>query len=121
MVEFEQNSQLTIIGVGAFSDNSDKLIEVEIPSSVEIIECDAFQNCYKLKYVSFSQDSYLKEIGKSALCSCSIKVTKFVNFIYYLQIIEFDENTELTKINLSYFDEVVIVMVPLKCKFKLKV
>ncbi len=50
---------------------SDRIISVNIPSSVEAISTSAFSNCVNLKEVTIEDESNLKYIGGAAFSSCS--------------------------------------------------
>ncbi|MBQ3498325.1 MAG: leucine-rich repeat protein [Clostridia bacterium] len=57
------------IGDGAFKDNT-KIISVIIPSTVININNNAFMNCKKLQYVTFTKGSSNATIGRSAFKNC---------------------------------------------------
>ena len=63
-VSFERGSQLTTIGLSAFSRSG--LTSMVLPASLVIIEDLAFNNCGKLRSVSLESGSQLTTIGRSA-------------------------------------------------------
>lgn len=60
---------VTAIADSAFKD-SNKLEKITIPSSVEVIEKNAFNNCDNLKTVNFDLGSSLKKISLGAFAKC---------------------------------------------------
>lgn len=89
-VTFEKNSQLTLIGDGAFSDCS-SLTGIEIPNSVTSIGNYAFARCSNL--TSIEIPSSVTSIGDNTFSYCSD-----------LERIKFDENSQLTLIGDYAFD-----------------
>ena len=69
-VTFEEGSQLSSIGVGAFISCT-SLTSITIPSSVTSIGRSAFVNCSNLTSVTFEEGSQLSSIGESAFSRCS--------------------------------------------------
>ena len=69
-ITFEDNSQLTIIGHGAFSQAG--LTSILIPKSVEEIMIYAFYNTLPLQSITFEDNSQLKIIGEWAFSRTSI-------------------------------------------------
>ncbi|KAK8896916.1 hypothetical protein M9Y10_014842 [Tritrichomonas musculus] len=69
-VEFQENSQLEIIGNSAF--NSCTIESIKIPSSVKIIEIEAFMECNFLVNVEFEKNSQLEVIKNNAFSYTSI-------------------------------------------------
>lgn len=59
-IQFEEESNLSIIGGNVFS--STKISSILIPNSVRIIGAGAFSNCTNLTTVLFEEDSVLEEI-----------------------------------------------------------
>ena len=68
-VTFEENSQLTTIGVNAFY-NCSSLTSVEIPAGVTYIGTYAFRACSSLEKVIFGEDSQLTEFGDGTFSQC---------------------------------------------------
>ena len=68
-VEFEDNSQLTIIHVVAFSQCKE-LKHIEIPANVVKIQF-AFSDCINLTSVTFEENSKLEVIGLQAFQGCT--------------------------------------------------
>lgn len=97
------------IGVSAFSSSRD-LVSVSIPSSVELIDMNAFVACYKLESVNIARPSRLRTIGRHAFLACknlkSIDIPASVESIgkYCFQLCEslanvtFEEPSSLTVI-----------------------
>lgn len=61
-VDFKEDSNLKIIGFGAFENSS--LNQIIIPPSVFIIKDCAFSRCYYLQIVEIPENSKLKKISK---------------------------------------------------------
>ena len=82
-VTFAENSQLKLIGNGAFSGCA-ALKEISIPANVEIIGMSAFQGS-ALEKVTFAEGSKLKEIMGGAFAYCtsltSIELPEGLNVI----------------------------------------
>lgn len=128
-VEFQENSQLEIIGIGCFGSSLfEKFI---VPSNVTQI-CD---NCNRLKKIRFEKNSSLQSIGNLAFTMTSIgsfyvppHLKKFGEDVFnnyrHLKIIEFDEKAEIQKINIErgnkdqYKNLIVIVPPKLKKLFR---
>lgn len=69
-VEFEEGSQLSVVGAYAFSGCS-SLEYIELPASAKTIETAAFLDCSKLLWAKFgSSSSSLCTIGASAFSNC---------------------------------------------------
>jgi len=68
-IVFSSDSILRTIEKGAF--RSSALEMIHIPSSVESIEDEAFQDCVQLKSVFIAADSRLQRIGSCAFEGCS--------------------------------------------------
>ncbi|MDR1207717.1 MAG: leucine-rich repeat domain-containing protein [Holosporales bacterium] len=66
---FTPNSSVRIIERCAFKGFP--IAEISIPSSVEIIECEAFCECASLMRVKFGESSKIKHLNLAAFCSCS--------------------------------------------------
>ena len=64
--------KVTSIGEYAFKDG---VTSVSIPESVVTIQNYAFNNCYSLEIINFSEG--LKYIGKEAFCGCSLQKLDF--------------------------------------------
>lgn len=67
--ESYRGDTVTGIGLAAFSGNK-KVTRIIIPSSVTVIEAEAFMYCSNLRSVSFANESKLNEIGSSAFQGC---------------------------------------------------
>jgi len=68
-VAFAQNSKCTTIGEYVFSESD--ITEITIPKLVKKIDNYAFENCEKLKKVSFEKGSQLTSIGCYAFSKCN--------------------------------------------------
>ena len=107
---------------GAFNITS--LVQIKIPSHVYLIGSHAFSQS-EIKIFEFAENSELLSIGNMTFCDCefsSFSIPKSVIYVsqkafWYcenLEIIEFDENSKLHRINIDNFDPMKskIMMVP---------
>ena len=86
-VEFQENSQLEIIGTDCFG--SSLFEKIIVPSNVTQICDNAFNNCNRLKKIKFEQNSNLQSIGNLAFTMTSINILKLNYFlIFFLEEIE---------------------------------
>lgn len=121
-VDFFDDSRLHSIENGAFNITS--LVQIKIPSHVYLIGSHAFSQS-EIKIFEFAENSELLSIGNMAFCDCefsSFSIPKSVIYVsqkafWYcenLEIIEFDENSKLHRINIDNFDPMKskIMMVP---------
>ena len=75
---FAEGSQLKEIGPYAFAGEHDdlrsvitnKLTEVQIPASVQIIGKEAFYKCENLRKVAFAEGSQLQKLGPGVFAGC---------------------------------------------------
>ena len=112
--EFQPNSQLQIIGRGAFNGSS--VTEITIPSSVIEIGKAAFCSCENLVKVEFEENSKLKIIGKKSFSEVAIEsiaippsVIKIESnafeFCYGLQKVEFSVDSKIQTIEkVAFYD-----------------
>ena len=117
-----------IIGKSSMSDQfydsiifcSRDVIEIEIPSFIERIETNAFENCTFFQKIIFPKDSKLKFINDFAFNSSTLARFKFpphlvqlnpfaFNECVELQIVEFPKNSKLKIIGGNAFSESGIV------------
>lgn len=81
--------KITAISERVFADSC--LESIVIPSSIEVIEDGAFENCYKLKTVVFEENSKLEEIRSCAFWDCTsleeiilpLSLDKIGDFVFY--------------------------------------
>ncbi len=113
-VIFENGSNLKTIKGNYYANGSFSkcraLTSIEIPSQVEIIGEEAFQDCTSLEIVTFEKGSILKTIDKSAFSNCtalsSIQIPATIESIEYrgfsgcssLTAVSFGQNTNLSTI-----------------------
>ncbi len=116
------------IGENAFSENS--LVEVNIPSTVEVIQESAFETCTNLETVNINTvDCKLTKIGESAFHDCgSLTNIDFPNSLKEIGKQAFNNCSSLEKIDLpdgletigdsafTYCDGLVEVSIPLGVK-----
>lgn len=125
-VQFDQNSELTIIGKSAFKNSSIK--SISIPSKVVKIEKEAFVNCVQLKSVEFQEPSELQFIGELAFNLTSIesivipsKVTKISSYAFYectnLKTVEIVESPNSIAIESRAFSVSSIEKLTISSKF----
>ena len=88
-IEFEENSQLILIGDGSFSEA--KIEIINIPDSVLSIGTSAFAQS-NLKIVNISDYSNLTQIGASAFYRTDIKEINLVNKLEYIGSFAFCES-----------------------------
>lgn len=101
------------------------LTEIVIPSFVKKIDDFAFQFCYNLQKISFSDYSELKSLGNCSFASCkmsSISLPKNVaeighdcfSYCEYLKIIEFPEISHIQSLiyNIFTYTNIEVLMVP---------
>jgi len=69
-VEFTENSELELIGTGAFRESS--IVYISIPVSVETIERLAFSETRRLESVTFAENSQLTTIESEAFSGAEI-------------------------------------------------
>ena len=121
IIEFEEDSQLTNICMGAFS-NLSSVEKILIPKNVKTIEENAFSCCVNLKIIEFQKDSNLTLIGKCAFLNCGIKSICFpASFAHFysnilnecINLISVEFLGEELLINdFDSFDEVKIISMP---------
>ena len=70
-ISFEEDSKVKTIESGAFSFMPD-LVKISLPSSLEVIDNNAFYGCSLLKEVSFKDDSKLNIINGLAFAYCPL-------------------------------------------------
>lgn len=73
--------------IGTHEFNTDGIIELYIPASVEKIEDSAFQGSHELKKVVFADNSRLKKIGLAAFAFCESLIS--INLPSSLEEIEY--------------------------------
>ncbi|KAK8842915.1 hypothetical protein M9Y10_025781 [Tritrichomonas musculus] len=110
-VEFEEKSELKIIGKSSF--NRSTLKSIIIPSSVVCIEDKAFLLCDKLQSVEFEPNSKLKIIKDEAFYLSAIEQISIPSNVTYignrsfscgsLKTIEFSPNSQLSSIDKEAF------------------
>jgi BspA type Leucine rich repeat region (6 copies) len=119
-VQFEEGSQLTIIGGEAFMYTS--LSEVTIPKHVEVVDYSAFSNS-TLTSVEFEDDSHLKKIGQTAFGNTniiSIQIPKSVEVIEdfafsdtELETVIFEEGSQIETIHTGIFSNIKLTTITL--------
>jgi hypothetical protein len=72
-VIFESRSRLSRIESNAFSETG--LIEIIIPSSVEVIGDECFRGCLQLQSIIFERGSRLREVGQNVFLECRVSPT----------------------------------------------
>ena len=100
-VNFEEGTKLKSIGMSAF--NSNQLVTITIPSTVEEISDFAFEN-NKLTTVKFEEGSKLKTIGRTAFKNNQLTNTglgKLPSSLTELATSAFSDNSNLTQITLT--------------------
>jgi hypothetical protein len=70
VVEFDENSQLKIIGSGVFSTCG--IVKFRVPRSVEVLGQECFAYCTRLGEVAFEEGSELKRIEAQAFYESSL-------------------------------------------------
>lgn len=107
-IEFEEKSQLRLIGSSSFSSSSIK--SILIPSSVVHIDNFAFSNCHNLEKVEFEKDSKLYSIGEFAFSdNKSLKYISLPNNLKQIGECAFSGCSQLKTINFSEKSELKII------------
>lgn len=120
VIDFPLNSELRFANRSfAYSF----LEKVKIPPQVRIVDDYAFSMCVKLSSLEFSDNSQLKKIGSCAFDSPALKSVVIPSSVteieedpfFHLQIIEFEENSQLKNIEIKWFKKYssnIIIMIP---------
>lgn len=99
--KLEELKNLTVICEDYFPNDADELTSIDIPDNIEIIESDAFNHCFALKHVIFSENSKIKTIQSNAFRNTSLKSIIFGGKKIMIESNAFDACYELEKIDFS--------------------
>lgn len=106
-VDFEDNSELLIIGKKAFCDSS--IETIFIPEKLNKIKKGAFSQCKKLEIVEFSCESSLKSIGKTAFSDTIIKKIRIPKETRKISSFAFSWSQSLEKIEIPKNAELISI------------
>lgn len=106
-VNFSNDSELQLIGCGAFSET---LIEsISIPKNVQIILDSVFIGCQNLKTVEISKDSELKLIDSSTFSETIIENIFIPKHVQVILDYAFEECIYLSMVNFSNDSELQLI------------